>query len=54
MSARRHRSVYYLCHQVPEALGIVISQDGNARFIKSKDGQVTYWEQAISFALKIS
>jgi len=50
----RHRSVYYLCHQVPEALGIVISQDGNARFIKFKDGQVTYWEQAISFALKIS
>ena len=27
---------------VPEALGIVISQDGNARFIKSKDGQVIY------------
>ncbi|MDI6853334.1 MAG: hypothetical protein QME75_06985 [Deltaproteobacteria bacterium] len=50
----RHRSVYYLCHQVPEALGIVISQDGNARFIKFKDGQVTYWEQAISFALKVS
>lgn len=50
----RHRSVYYLCHQIPEALGIVISQDGNARFIKWKDGQVTYWEQPISFALKIS
>ena len=50
----RHRSVYYLCHQVPEALGIVISQDGNARLIKSKDGQVIYWDQAISFALKIS
>ena len=30
----RHRSVYYLCHQIPEALGIVISQDGNVRFIK--------------------
>jgi hypothetical protein len=50
----RHRSVYYFCHQVPEALGIVISQDGNARFIKSMDGQVIYWDQAISFALKIS
>ena len=50
----RHRTVYYLCHKVPEALGIVISQDGNARFIKYKDGQVTYWEQATSFALKIS
>jgi hypothetical protein len=50
----RHRSVYYLCHQIPEALGIVISQDGNVRFIKSRNGRVTYWEQAISFALKIS
>jgi hypothetical protein len=28
------RFVYYLCHQIPEAPGIVISQDGNARFIK--------------------
>jgi hypothetical protein len=50
----RHRSVYYLCHQIPEALGIVISQDGNVRFIKRQKGQVTYWEQAVSFALKIS
>ena len=49
----RHRSVYYLCHQVPEALGIVISQDGHARFIKSKGGQVTYWEHPLSFTLKI-
>ncbi len=43
-----------LCHQIPEALGIVISQDGNVRFIKRRNGLVTYWEQAISFALKIS
>lgn len=50
----RHRSVYYLCHQIPEALGIVISQDGNVRFIKRRNGRVTYWEQAISFALKTS
>jgi len=50
----RHRSVYYLCHQIPEALGTVISQDGNVRFIKQRYGRVTYWEQAISFALNIS
>jgi len=50
----RHRSVYYLCHQIPEALGIVLSQDGNVRFIKRRNGRVTYWEQAISFALKLS
>ncbi len=50
----RHRSVYYLCHRIPEALGTVISQDGNVRFIKRRHGRVTYWEQAISFALKIA
>jgi hypothetical protein len=50
----RHRSVYCLCHQIPEALGIVISQDGNVRFIKRNNGRVTYWEQAVSFALKTS
>jgi DNA integrity scanning protein DisA with diadenylate cyclase activity len=50
----RHRSVYYLCHQVPRALGLVISHDGYVRLIKSKDGRLTYWEQANSFPLKIS
>jgi hypothetical protein len=50
----RHRSVYYLCHQIPEALGIVISQDGSVRFIKRRNGRVIYWEQPVSFALKIS
>ena len=49
----RHRSVYYLCHEIPEALGIVISQDGTARFVKQKAGLVTYWEQAISKPLKL-
>jgi hypothetical protein len=47
----RHRSVYYLCHQIPEALGVVISQDGNVRMVKWRDGQVTYWELATWFAL---
>lgn len=50
----RHRAVYYLCQQVPEALGLVISHDGYVRLIKSKKGRVTYWEQAHTFPLKIS
>jgi hypothetical protein len=49
----RHRSVYYLCHQVPDALGIVISQDGTTRFIKQQAGLVTYWEQAVPIPLKV-
>jgi hypothetical protein len=35
-------------------MGIVISQDGNFRFIKRNNVRVIYWEQAISFALKIA
>jgi hypothetical protein len=49
----RHRSAYYLCQQIPDALGVVISQDGNVRLVKWKDGLVTYWEQAISIPLKM-
>jgi hypothetical protein len=50
----RHRSVFYLCQQIPAALGIVISQDGSVRLVKWQDGLVTYWEQAISIPLKMS
>lgn len=42
----RHRSVYRLCAAVPAATGLVISQDGGARFIRQVNGGVTYWEQA--------
>ncbi len=50
----RHRAVYYLCHQVPGALGLVISHDGYVRLIKCQDGRVIYWEQDNSFPLRIS
>jgi len=49
----RHRSVFYLCQQIPETMGIVISQDGNARLVKWKNGLVTYWEQVVSIPLKM-
>ena len=42
----RHRSVYRLCSELKEAVAVVISQDGGARFVKWKDGAVTYWDQA--------
>jgi DNA integrity scanning protein DisA with diadenylate cyclase activity len=50
----RHRSVFYLCQQLPDALGIVVSQDGSVRMIKWKDALVTYWEQAVSIPLKVA
>lgn len=42
----RHRSAYRLCSELKEAVAVVISQDGGARFVKWKDGVLTYWDQA--------
>jgi hypothetical protein len=39
----RHRSVYRLCSARKDVLGIVVSQDGGATFVKWKDPHVTYW-----------
>jgi hypothetical protein len=41
----RHRSAYRLCQAVPDALALVVSQDGGLRFIRWHDDGVTYWEQ---------
>jgi DNA integrity scanning protein DisA with diadenylate cyclase activity len=42
----RHRSAYRLCRALPDVIAVVISQDGNVRFVKCKDEAVTYWDQA--------
>jgi DisA bacterial checkpoint controller nucleotide-binding len=42
----RHRSAYRLCKALPDVIAVVISQDGNVRFVKCKDSAVTYWDQA--------
>ena len=42
----RHRSAYRLAGALPDALVVVISQDGDAHFVRRKDGAVTYWDQA--------
>ena len=49
----RHRSAYRLCLAVPEAIAIVISQDGGVRFVKNRDGVVTYWDQASTNSLDV-
>ena len=41
----RHRAVYRLCAANPEALGIVVSQDGGVRFVRRVDDEVVYWDQ---------
>ncbi len=49
----RHRSAYRLCLAVPEAMAIVISQDGAVRFVKNRDGAVTYWDQSSTTSLDV-
>ena len=41
----RHRSAYRFCAAHPEALAVVVSHDGDVRFVRMKDDTVTYWEQ---------
>jgi hypothetical protein len=42
-SGTRHRSAYRLVSSVPEAIVVVVSQDGGVRFVAHHNGQVTYW-----------
>ncbi|MEA5115651.1 MAG: hypothetical protein VB050_16660 [Geobacteraceae bacterium] len=41
----RHRSAYRLCKALQGALAVVVSQDGQVRFVRWLDGEVTYWDQ---------
>ena len=49
----RHRSAYRLCNELHEVIVIVVSQDGTVRFIKWKDGIVTYWDQVATSVLDL-
>lgn len=40
----RHRSVFRFCNAVHDAIAIVISQDRLVRFVKWKEGVITYWD----------
>ena len=42
----RHRSAYRLAAAVPDALIVVVSQDGNIRYVADVNGAVTCWDQA--------
>ena len=40
----RHRSPYRLCSALPAAVAVVVSQDGNVRFIRRTDSGVCSWD----------
>jgi hypothetical protein len=42
----RHRSVYRLCNELRDVLGIVVSQDGGVRFIRRNGPHVMYWDHS--------
>ncbi len=42
----RHRSAYRLCMELPDVLVVVVSKDGDVRFVRRQGDGVTYWDQA--------
>ncbi|ADB15433.1 conserved hypothetical protein [Pirellula staleyi DSM 6068] len=42
-SGTRHRSAYRLVLSLPDALAVVVSQDGAIRFVAHHEGKLTYW-----------
>ena len=42
----RHRSAYRLCKELPDVLVVVVSHDGDVRFVRRQGSGVTYWDQA--------
>ena len=47
----RHRSVFRFCNAEHEAIAIVISQDRLVRFVKWKEGMVTYWDHVAAIIM---
>ena len=42
-SGTRHRSAYRLVKGFPEAIAIVVSQDGDVRFVAHHNQKLAYW-----------
>jgi hypothetical protein len=44
----RHRAAYRFVNDHPQGLAIVVSQDGDVRFVAKRDGEVVFWQQSMS------
>ena len=40
----RHQSVFSVCHKCDQALGLIVSQDGEVKAVKAVDGQLFFWD----------
>jgi DNA integrity scanning protein DisA with diadenylate cyclase activity len=40
----RHQSVLSLCHKCEQAIGLIVSQDGEVKAVKADSGQLFFWD----------
>jgi len=40
----RHQSVISICHKCEQAIGLVVSQDGEVKAVKAEDGLLMFWD----------
>jgi hypothetical protein len=40
----RHQSVFSVCHKCEDAIGLIVSQDGETKAVKAVDGQIFFWD----------
>ena len=40
----RHQSVFSVCHKCDQAIGLIVSQDGEVKAVSADDGQLMFWD----------
>ena len=40
----RHQSVFSVCHKCEQAIGLIVSQDGDVKAVKADDGRLMFWD----------
>lgn len=40
----RHQSVFSVCHKCEQAIGLIVSQDGDVKVVKADDGVLMFWD----------
>lgn len=40
----RHQSIFSVCHKCEQAIGLIVSQDGEVKAVKADGGQLMFWD----------
>ena len=40
----RHQSVFSVCHKCEQAIGLIVSQDGEVKAVKADGGRLFFWD----------